>query len=360
MEFNVEKRTIYKTLTGSRVYGTSHTESDYDYRGVCIPPTRFYYGFMHNFEQYDPSGEDTMIFSIKKFMGLAAQNNPNILELLYIPERFWVMATDEWETIVEHRDWFLSKKCYHTYKGYAHSQLRRMRSHREWLMKGELKEPVRADFGLPEGAQLPKEVMRAAQALIDRHLKKYPIEEELSRIPKDVAQALRQTIHEFLEHRLSLAKAEIEDVAWVAAGRELGLEDNFLEMLNKEKAYQKARKEWKSWLHWKAERNDRRKESEQQFGYDVKHAMHLARLLVSCKEILTEHTLKVVRADAEMLKEIKRGEWSYEQLMEWEKKITAELDALYDGSTLQHSPRREDIDQLCISITDDYLRNVHG
>ncbi len=357
MEFDIEKRTIYRTLTGSRVYGTSTPESDYDYRGVCIPPFRYYYGFMHNFEQYQPSGEDTTIFALKKFMGLAAQNNPNILELLYIPQEFWITATGQWEDIVAQRALFLSKKCFFTYKGYSHNQLRRMRSHREWLMKGELKEPSRSDFGLPEGSQLPKEIIGAAHSLIDRNLRKYPIEEELSRIPKDTAQALRQTIHEFLEHRLALTKAEIEDTAWVSAGREIGLEANFLKMLQQEKAYQKARKEWKSWLHWKKERNPRRKEMEAKYSFDVKHALHLVRLLVMCKEILTEHTLKVVRGDAEMLMEIKRGEWSYDQLMEWEAQITAELDELYKTSTLQNSPRRENIDQLCISITEDYLRN---
>ena len=358
MEFDLDKHTIYKTLTGSRAYGTFNEDSDYDYRGVCIPPERYWFGYASKFSQYDPNAEDVTIFGFSKFLHLAAQNNPNILELLYVPEKFWEISSPYWEELVEHRDWFLSKKCFHTYKGYAHSQLRRMRSHREWLMKGELSEPKREDFGLGEYRALPTETVNAAQALIQRHLSRFPIEEELSSLPKDSAMGIRQLINDFLERTVELTLQEINDATWVSAGRVLGFDDNLLEVLKKEKAYQRASKEYSSWKHWKAERNPRRRESEEKIGFDCKHGMHLVRLLVMCKEILSEGIVRVERIDAEeLLLPIKRGEWSYEKLMDWEERMSSELVDLYQQSTLQKNPRRKEIEDLGIKITKQFLRD---
>lgn len=356
MNFDVKQHTIFRTLTGSRVYGTANEESDYDYRGVCIPPINYWLGYASRFDQYAPSDIDEVVYGLSKFLHLAAQNNPNIIELLWVPEKYWTTSSTYWTRLVEHRDWFLSKKCFHTYKGYSHSQMRRMKSHREWLMKGELKEPTREDFGLRDRNEISTETINAAQELIRRHLNKYPIEEELSGIPKEAAMGVRHMLHSFLEHTLSLTIQEVEDKSWLAAGRAIGLEDNFLEMLQKEKLYQKARKEYKSWLHWKAERNPRRRESEERYGFDLKHATHLARLLLNCKEILTEKTIHVECVEAEsILLPIKRGEWSYEQLMRWEGEISVELEELYQSSDLQNAPQRNKIEDLGVQIVAGYL-----
>ena len=360
MNFDIDRHTIFKTLTGSRVYGTSEEDSDYDYRGVCIPPLQYWFGYASRFEQYTPSDVDVVIYGLAKFLHLAAQNNPNIIELMWIPEKHWVVSGNGyWERLVEHRDWFLSKKCYHSFHGYAHAQLRRMRSHREWLMKGELTEPTREAFGLRDRSELPKETIGAAQELIRRHLNKYPIEEELSDIPKDAAMGVRHLLNNFLEHTLSLTLQEITDKSWMSAGKALGFKDNFLALLQQEKLYQKARKEYKSWLHWKKERNPRRRETEEKHGYDTKHAVHLVRLLLMCSEILRDHTMSVERPDAEeILKPVKRGEWDYDDLLQWEGEHSVKLEEEYNESTLQNSPRRNKIEDLGIQIVSGYL-GVH-
>jgi predicted nucleotidyltransferase len=352
----VEEHTIFRTLTGSRVYGTHHEGSDYDYRGVCIPPARYWLGYNSRFEQWQADDEDLVIFGFKKFLDLAAANNPNIIELLFIPSRYWKKWGREWERTLSNRALFVSKKCFHTFSGYAHSQLRRMRSHREWLTRGEMKEPTRADFNLVDRRQLPTETINAAKALIERNLDWLTIEEELAQLPKDSAMALRQRVQEFLEHAFCLTYQEINDVAWISSGVELGFADNFLEMLQQEKQYQRARREYQSWQKWKKERNPRRKEAEEKYGYDVKHAMHLVRLLLMCKEILQTGEMQVERSDAkDVLIPIKNGEWSYGKLLEFEADMNAELEKLYETSTLQHSPKRDEIEALGIHIIESYF-----
>jgi len=356
MDFDLATHTIFKTLSGSRLYGTFDDLSDYDYRGVCIPPHKYWWGFNGRFSQYAPQHEDVCIYGLQKFVQLAAQNNPNVIELLWVPSNYWEVGTTSWEQLVEHRDLFLSKRCFHTFRGYAHSQLRRMRNHREWLLKGELKKPERVDFGLSDGRDVPTDLITSANELINLHLQQYDIEPELSKFSKEDASALRMAIHEFLENTLALTKFEIEGHRWEATGKLLGYDDNLMEVLRKERAYQRSRKEYNSWVHWKKERNPRRKESEEKHGYDTKHALHLVRLLKMCKEILTDHTMNVVRPDAaSVLLPIKRGEWSYEQLMEFEQEMNEELQEIYKTSTLQHKPKVGAIEELSIEIAQDYL-----
>jgi len=357
MDFDVTKHTIFRTLTGSRVYGTYNEDSDYDTRGVAIPPRRYFYGFSSKFEQSEDKINDTVIFNFNKFLKLAAENNPNIIELLYVPARFWEVSSPYWQTLVENRGLFLSKKCFYTFTGYAHSQLRRLRSHRHWLMKGDLQKPLRENYGLVDGRELPPQVRNASSALIERYLGRWPIEEELSSMDKETATALRHCMWDYLETTLSLTKMEIEGHTWVASGKALGYEDNFLELLKLEKRYQADMREYKSWLNWKKTRNEKRKALEQKCGYDSKHASHLVRLLLMCREILEQHTLIVERPDAELLKGIRDGAWPYEQLEEWSERQFEELKVLYGKSDLQHGPNRTKIEKIGLEILERYFQN---
>jgi predicted nucleotidyltransferase len=59
---------------------------------------------------------------------------------------------------------------------------------------------------------------------------------------------------------------------------------------------------------------DKRKRLVEQFGYDVKNAAHLIRLVRMCREWLETGTLTVRRLDAAELIQIKRGLWPLERV----------------------------------------------
>src|ERR1700704_5051125 len=144
------KGIIFLTLHGSHAYGTATEDSDCDIRGVCIPPKRYYTGYLHQFDHLErKEPNDLAVYELQKFCKLCADANPNILELLYIPETKWLYATDSWRVLVEHRHLFLSKKCKFTFSGYAVSQLKRIINHYHWLNVQEPRQPLRSDFGLP-------------------------------------------------------------------------------------------------------------------------------------------------------------------------------------------------------------------
>ena len=57
---------IYLVLSGSRAYGTSTDNSDYDLRGVCLEQAKYLYG-LDGFEQFEDLPSDTVIYGLKKF-----------------------------------------------------------------------------------------------------------------------------------------------------------------------------------------------------------------------------------------------------------------------------------------------------
>lgn len=359
MNFDPDKHAIFKTLTGSRVYGTHTETSDYDYRGVIIPPKEYFFGYSSAFEQYEDKKNDTTLFEIRKFLKLASENNPNIIELLYIPEKYWVHSSRYWKTLVAQRELILSKKCFYTFTGYAYSQLKRIRTHRNWLLKGELVKPERTSYGLPIAA-VPKEILNAAKELININLNRFPIEELLSTLPKDVGEEIRQTMWNFLETMTGLSRPQIEDNAFVHMGKFLGYEDNFLDYIHREKQYNKDLAEYNSWNNWKNERNEKRKELERVAGYDSKHASHLVRLIHMSREILTDHVVIVERPDAALLRDIRNGLLKFEQIEEYAHRQFSELEDLYKTSTLRHSPDRKTMEWVCMTVVEDFLRDSNG
>jgi len=136
----------YETLMGSVAYGVSSDTSDVDVYGICLPPkdTVFphlageIFGFgaqVKRFEQWqehhvEALGKvwDFQVFGIVKFFQLAMENNPNVIDSLFTPRRCVISSTAIGEYIREHRRDFLHKGAWHKFKGYAYSQLNKIRT----------------------------------------------------------------------------------------------------------------------------------------------------------------------------------------------------------------------------------------
>lgn len=166
MNFDYKKHLILLALAGSRSYGTNRPDSDYDYRGVIIPPSEYMKGFLYTFEQkegIEGYGKDSVGYDLRKFMKLAADCNPNIIETLFVDESFLVVNTKYGKKLREHKDLFLSKKARHTFSGYAFAQLKRIKQHKAWWDKeanGEIPlKPERKDFGLEPKPRYKKDIL---------------------------------------------------------------------------------------------------------------------------------------------------------------------------------------------------------
>ena len=95
---------------------------------------------------------------------------------------------------------------------------------------------------------------------------------------------------------------------------------------------------------------------EDMIGFDVKHAMHLVRLINMCKQILTENTLSVYRPDRDILMDIRNGKWSFDQIEQFVLDSEVELETLYPRSTLRNAPDRKGIQLLYYEICEDFYK----
>ena len=101
------------------------------------------------------------------------------------------------------------------------------------------------------------------------------------------------------------------------------------------------------------ERTGKRKEVVEEFGFDVKFAYHVVRLLNEVEQILTEGDLDLMR-NREQLKSIRRGEWTEQQVREYFTKKEAELETLYQTSTLPYAPDEAKVKQLLLNCLEEH------
>lgn len=140
--------THYLVIMGSFAYGVSDDNSDQDIYGFCIPPKNMIFfhldgeieGFGRQKQRFgqwqDPhivdadEGKeyDFQIYNIVKYFNLCMENNPNMLDSLFVPQNCVIHATKIANMVRERRKDFLHKGMWPKFKGYAYSQLHKMRS----------------------------------------------------------------------------------------------------------------------------------------------------------------------------------------------------------------------------------------
>lgn len=135
----------FECMMGSIAYGVSDDSSDIDLYGWCIPPKDVVFphlkgeipGFgrqTQRFEQFQQhhiscseKEYDVSIYSIIKYFQLCMENNPNMLDSLFVPQTCILHITQVGQMVRENRQTFLHKGAWHKFKGYAFSQIHKMK-----------------------------------------------------------------------------------------------------------------------------------------------------------------------------------------------------------------------------------------
>jgi predicted nucleotidyltransferase len=219
--------------------------SDVDVYGVFVPPidmvfphaSGYIQGFgpqpnvinveqKHHIVDKDTGKEyDFALYNLVNYFKLCAENNPNMVDSLFVPERCVVHSDEVGDIMRENRRLFLCREIQKKLSGYAYSQLRKLRT----------KEPV-----------------------------------------------------------------------------------------------------------------GKRKDTIAKYGYDVKFAYHVVRLVQQAEMVLSTGDLDL-EANRELLKEVRAGEWSLEKLETWFEKRQSDLDTLYINSPLPLLPRYDKLKPLLMN-----------
>jgi len=94
----------------------------------------------------------------------------------------------------------------------------------------------------------------------------------------------------------------------------------------------------------------KRKELFRRYGYDVKNASHVIRLLRMALEYLTMGELNVFREDTSELIDIKRGKWSLAEVEKESSRLFDLCDKALITSDLPPRPNHNLISDLCVDI----------
>ena len=242
----IEENLQYEVIMGSVAYGVKSEDSDTDVYGFTLPPKELIFPHLtghipgfgkqpQGFDQYqqhhvmdEKEGKeyDFTIYSIVKYMNLVMENNPNMLDSLFVPTRCVLHCTQVGSLVRDSRKDFLHKGCWPKFKGYSYQQLHKM----------DIKNP---------------------------------------------------------------------------------------------------------------EEGSNRWENVQKYGYDVKFAYHVVRLMLEVEMILAKHDLDL-ECNSEVLKAIRRGEWTMEEIKEFFSSKEKNLEELYNTSTLPYAPDEEKIKHLLL------------
>lgn len=344
-----QKYCIFKCIAGSRSYGTNSEHSDIDTRGIFIAPPEYTLGCMKAVGQVEVPGEDTVIFELAKFIKLAVDSNPNIIELLFTGEENILFIDPAFARLREHRHLFLSKKAKFTFSGYAMAQMKRIRGHNKWIENPQPENPpTLLDFATfvdtnGNASKFPKDLLEGT-FLVKVNATTFRLFSSAT-FSKPILSKDRRNVQfiDVKEEKLADLRGELEFYGILIVQTD---------------TFRVQHKMWKEYWQWKKNRNPVRAELEEKYKYDVKHAMHLMRLLKMSHEILRDGEVIVRRPDAEELLAIRNGALDYDQLVETAERMDAELEELYEKSTLPHSADKEAINDLYISIVKDYWTRV--
>lgn len=153
----VISNTHYLVITGSVAYGVADTSvkskpSDQDCYGFCMPPKNYLFKHLQgvipgfgdqgqSFDEYmqhhifdnDAHGGhgqeyDLTIFNIVKFFELCRQGNPNMIDVLFVPENCIKIATRVGMLVRDNRKLFVSKLVWPRFRGYAWQQMHKAES----------------------------------------------------------------------------------------------------------------------------------------------------------------------------------------------------------------------------------------
>lgn len=327
-----ENKVLMTCLTGSRAYGTSTPTSDTDIRGIFCAPKKCIVTPWHTVkEQVIENEEDGKLYELTNFMKLYVDQNPNILELLFVHKDDVLSSTPEYDILREAGPKLLSRKTAFTFSGYAMSQMNRIKGHDKWINNPQPESPpTQIDFvrlvhswmdgpvGNHEDFMRKLQNMNDFCILVPYGNNTFGVTENFNSPGIFNADgSLRRVDYDTLSDK-DKKRPPIFIVKYLA-------EDHRL-----------AKEKHGNYWTWKQNRNEARHALEVAYGYDTKHAMHLVRLMRMAEEILTEGKLLVRRPDAKELLDIRNGAWSYEQLIAWaEEKDEYIRNTLYPKSPLR-------------------------
>jgi hypothetical protein len=335
---------LFKAIVGSQAYGTNTQNSDIDYKGVYAQSVEELIGF--NYKEQIEISKDECYYEVRRFLQLLQSANPTMVELLYMPNDCIIEKHKAFDLILENRDKFLTKKCLHSFGGYAFAQIKKAKGLDKKLNweheKITRKTPFDFCYAYQNGKTIP---------LLD-FLKQNHFEENQCGLValnhfKD-CYALYYDFQNILSYR-GIVSEKGNEVKLSAVPKD----ENAICIINFNKeGYSSHCRDFIEYETWLKNRNVQRYVDIQQHQQQIdgKNLLHCRRLLDMAIEIATEKTIHVRRANAQELLKIRRGKINLTEFMEKAELEIEQLTKLFEKSNLPDEVSSEFVNELLLEV----------
>lgn len=334
---------LLKVLTGSRVYGTSHENSDYDYRGIYLQPTEEILkinGYIDNIK----INKDYSTWEIKRFLELAIQGNPTAMEILFTSEKHIIEKDNIIDILLDNKHLFLTKNAFNSFAKYGLSQIKKAKGLDKKFNyeKGRTikKTPIDFCYVIMDGKTIPLSKWLDTKGLI---------QENCGLVNANHARDVyfmyysEDGIYKGIEGE----KSNEVRLSHIPKGQTPIVTISY----NKD-GYTQHCKDYNSYQTWLKERNTDRYIDTVKAGQqiDSKNVAHCVRLLDVAEQIVKNKDIQLETDISEYLIEIRKGKHDLDRLIENSKSKLEYLEGLYNDSDLPHSCDIDKVNDILLSI----------
>jgi predicted nucleotidyltransferase len=307
---------ILLTLGGSHAYGTNIETSDVDIRG-CALNTKDEILTNKNFEQFVNEDTDTTIYSFNKLIHLLTNVNPNTIEILGCRPEHYLYLSPIGKELIDNRYLFLSKKCIHSFGGYANAQLRRLDN---------------------KAARLVSQTEQETHILKSIENASYSFKQDYFSYENDAI-------------KLYIDKSDREDYDT----------EIFMDINLKHYPLRDYKGMWSSMQNIVKDYSKlgKRNTNAIEHGKLAKHMMHLVRLYLMCLDILNDGEIVTYRTkDHNFLMDIRAGKYLNDnrqptsEFFDIVDELEAKLDAAKESTDLPDNPDYDKINKFVMSVNE--------
>jgi len=302
---------ILEIRVGSHLFGTVTPDSDLDLYGVFMPFEEIIFG-SHRCDEVkfdviakDDTGRNTKdavdetIVEYRKFIKLSLENNPNILNAMFTNSEN-IMFKDERgfaDRLLGMAEMFPHKGCFNRFIGYANAQKHKMR------------------------------------------------------IKPQNHTALMRGLHLLKKSEDNKVLAELVGTVFTDSGK--GKHVKCGDLYFERGIYvSKAKK----MIRYRLDNASHRATMYTEYGYDLKFSSNLIQLLKEGIELLNTGRIEFPLAYRQDILDIKAGNYTLEEIIEWSDELENESRSALDSSKLPEKPRTKEIEAIAISEVKKYLK----
>ena len=386
---------VLESVAGSHLYGTYIEGSDLDIRGIFIPSFEEIMNLNGFVNEISDEKSDIKYYALNKFFMLAKDCNPNIVELLFLPNDAIRYKNWVYDLIYKNRHLFISKKAKHTFTGYAVAQIKKSKSQSK--KANNIDNYTVGINGLRyDYLNDPDKVL----CLMGGHCVKF-LEKTINEpaFEEDYSSMIPKSFNDFIyfygtdvngfqfrpkKFDLNIDEYDISSVegsgcfyrlykngsgfiknnnvicASISKEREIS---DFVGVISiNVDEYKKSKSDFDSFWEWMANRNEQRYKTawDNQDKADYKNLMHTFRLLICSKNIALngEPIVRVDNKTRDFLLDIRNGKFCYNYLLNTANDLLEEVDELFEKSSLDYSADFVKINKLYMEIVNEYYRKV--